>query len=121
MANKKDVQNSPQKTNNFMFSLNITFLADYTRFYLINAHHAEIPGPETAAQSAAMNMPAERYGPSASRLFRLLTFMRMVWMTDPRMHARINAKIMFFAPKSRPAYAMSLMSPPPIALPAIRN
>ena len=49
MANKKDVQNSPQKTNNFMFSLNITFLADYTRFYLINAHHAEIPGPETAA------------------------------------------------------------------------
>ena len=28
------------------------------------------------------------------------------------MHARINAKIMFFAPKSRPAYAMSLMSPP---------
>ena len=64
-----------------------------------------------------MNMPAERYGPSASRLFRLLTFIRMVWMTEPRMHARINAKIMFFAPKSRPAYAMSLMSPPPIALP----
>ena len=49
MANKKDVQNSPRKTNNFMFSLNITFLADYTRFYLINAHHAEIPGPEIVA------------------------------------------------------------------------
>ena len=43
-----------------MFSLNITF-SRVCRFYLINAHHAEIPVRGRLPQSAAMNMPAERY------------------------------------------------------------
>lgn len=68
-------------------------------------------------QSAAINTPADKYGPSASRLFLLLTFIRMLWITDPKIHASTNASMIFLPPRISPAPAIILMSPPPIAFP----
>lgn len=84
---------------------------------LINAHHAEIPGPETAAPECGDEYACRKVRTECKQVVSLAYF-HTDGMDDGAKNACKNkCKNNVFAPKSRPAYAMSLMSPPPIALP----
>ena len=69
--------------------------------------------------SIEINIPAAKYGPIASLLPAFVTFIRIRCITEPMMHPKKNANVIFCQPIARPAHAMSLTSPPPMALPPL--
>lgn len=76
-------------------------------------YHATIASPK----SAAIIIPNDKYGPSASTLPALETFIRMGWTIAAMMTPIMKATKTFFQPKNNPAAAMSFTSPPPIPFP----
>lgn len=74
-------------------------------------YHATIASPK----SAAIIIPNDKYGPSASTLPAFETFIRIGCTIAAMMTPIIKATKTFFQPKNNPAAAISFTSPPPIA------